>query len=267
MLSPDIHWNTGNMIYGDDGNSGIPSIAAIMQSANLYVYAMNNPIKYIDPSGLDSVIFYMMGTKDHADVRAQIYTREYGTNSYIYEVGSAGVFADRWHEIFTYLNNNGISIDAIEIISHGSATGKVGNGTGYLYFNENSANTKNRLYARNIGGMDKGDRSVNNLMAVTAKVLNINGCNSANPDIYNVVSGFKQQGNYSRITGWDGGSVYNPGDTDNTPGNGTHTTEGFWGFVDPWYYVKRYQHTWWQYVEKNNGIPVREREGRIIFDN
>jgi RHS repeat-associated protein len=266
FMSPDSHWNQANMVYGDNlsGNSA-PSITSILQSGNLYVYAMNTPIKYIDPWGLDSVIFYMPGAEEHAKVRAYIYTGEYGTNTYPYEVASARAFVEQWNEIFTHLNETGISVDAIEIISHGSATGKVGNGTGYLYFNENSANQKNRLYARDIAGMAKGDHFVNNLMAVTAKVLNINGCNSANPDIYNVASGFRQQGNYSKITGWDGGSQWNPGDTDNTRGNGDYTNKGFWGLVDPWYYVKRYQHTWWTYVEKNNEIPVREREGRLTF--
>ena len=47
----DTHWNPGNMIYGDDGNGSIPSAAAIMQSSNLYVYAVNNSIRWVDPSG------------------------------------------------------------------------------------------------------------------------------------------------------------------------------------------------------------------------
>jgi RHS repeat-associated protein len=69
FLSQDTHWNTGNRIYGDEPvkwneqQSGknyplelntftyFPDNTAIMQSGNLYVYGMNNPIRYTDPNG------------------------------------------------------------------------------------------------------------------------------------------------------------------------------------------------------------------------
>ena len=61
----DTHWNTANMIYGDNPNKineredalGLktytyaPSINSIMQSGNLYVYGLNNPLFYQDYSG------------------------------------------------------------------------------------------------------------------------------------------------------------------------------------------------------------------------
>lgn len=38
------------------------------------------------------------------------------------------------------------------------------------------------------------------------------------------------------------------------------------GCIDPWYYVKDNQSTWWKYVDKRNGVPARERIGRrFIF--
>jgi RHS repeat-associated protein len=69
FLAEDTHWNPINMIYGDTPikwnerqtelsdplglniYTYIPDITAIMQSGNLYVYGMNNPIRYVDPTG------------------------------------------------------------------------------------------------------------------------------------------------------------------------------------------------------------------------
>ncbi len=47
----DPYWNVNNMIYGEDGNNGVPSYASIVQSANLYVYCVYDPVNMVDPSG------------------------------------------------------------------------------------------------------------------------------------------------------------------------------------------------------------------------
>ena len=61
----DTHWNTANMIYGDNPQkinecedslglktySYAPQISAIGQSGNLYVYCINDPVNYNDASG------------------------------------------------------------------------------------------------------------------------------------------------------------------------------------------------------------------------
>ena len=56
FLSEDTHWNTANMVYGDDPfslskSAYVPDINAIRQSTNLYVYCGNNPVIYIDQNG------------------------------------------------------------------------------------------------------------------------------------------------------------------------------------------------------------------------
>jgi len=51
-LSSDPHWNPNNRLYYPE--SLLPDIYAIRQSANLYVYVMNNPLNYVDPTGLFS---------------------------------------------------------------------------------------------------------------------------------------------------------------------------------------------------------------------
>ena len=61
----DTHWNTANMIYGDNPQkineredklglktySYAPQIMAIMQAGNLYVYGINNPVVFTDDTG------------------------------------------------------------------------------------------------------------------------------------------------------------------------------------------------------------------------
>ena len=73
----DTHWGPGNSIYGDnpqkinEHNSDdplglntytyVPDAIAIMQSGNLYVYCINNPVKYYDPNGNDATAILEWG--------------------------------------------------------------------------------------------------------------------------------------------------------------------------------------------------------------
>ena len=65
----DTHWTNANRIYGDSPQKTneredrlgiqtyayVPQISAVMQSGNLYVYCMNDPVMYVDESG-ESII-------------------------------------------------------------------------------------------------------------------------------------------------------------------------------------------------------------------
>ena len=243
----------------------------IKDGLNWYVYCEGNPIMFVDPRGLESYVFVSDNMVEQAEVRRKHYSKKYNTDTHIVRIKSADDFVYRWNNIFSVTNKNGISIDAIEIISHGSIDGKVGKGsdgtaysTGYIYFTDSK---KNKLYARNISGMKNGDRSVETLLPVVANELNLEGCNTANKDTYNIVYGFMQKVSANSYSGFDGGAQWSEKYGDHIRGGGDFTNDvPFWAFGDPWYYVKKHQYTWWKYVSKNhNGNPVRDREGRRYF--
>jgi len=53
FTAQDTHWNPDNMIFGDDWlgfgeNTVIPDMTSIIQSGNLYVYCLSNPLIFID---------------------------------------------------------------------------------------------------------------------------------------------------------------------------------------------------------------------------
>jgi len=54
---PDPHWDIRtNSIFGDSptmrGDRLVPSVHAILQSGNLYMFTIHNPVNFTDPSGL-----------------------------------------------------------------------------------------------------------------------------------------------------------------------------------------------------------------------
>lgn len=114
--------------------------------------------------------------------------------------------------------------------------------------------------------MSNQDRSLQKLISGKAKEMNISSCNSANKDTYNVLYGFMQRTKAEKYSGFDGGAQWNSKLGDHIEGGGEYDADRSWYMGGPWYYVKRYQHTWWKYVDKQNGVPVREREGRRYFE-
>jgi RHS repeat-associated protein len=62
FTQPDPHWGIHNMVFGDSptlrNERFAPSIHAILQAGNLYVFTINNPIRFIDPTGLKIRLIY-----------------------------------------------------------------------------------------------------------------------------------------------------------------------------------------------------------------
>lgn len=252
---------TGRFMSEDPAKDGL----------NWYSYCGGNPVMFVDPDGLSSIIFVSNEMSAQADVRREVYKERYNTVCYVVSVGNAKEFAQQWNNWFSdYLENE--KIDAIEIISHGGATGDLGQSfdgtayaTGFLYFGHDPNNE--RLFARDTDDMNNTDAAITWLDPINSKVneFNINGCNSANLDIYNIVYGFMQKVDSYNYTGFDGGAKWDPKSGDHVRGSGEYGTTWRHPF-DPTYYVREYQGTWWKYVAKNNdGSPSRYREGRRWF--
>jgi len=251
--------------FYNPANSRFNSQDPAMSGLNWYVYCSNNPVMLIDPWGLKSVIFYGKdATQKEIDARKAYYEEKYETDCDTIEVGSAKDLVNEWNNLFNKWEKEGTPIDAIEINAHGSITGDVGKdeggtaySTGYIYFT--AEDNSDRLYARTIDGMSNADdRSTGYLRSITAKEMNVNACNSANKDTYNVVFGFMQKVNYTdKMTGWDGGTVWNPNIGDHDRGGGKDN--------NPIEFLRR-QPTFYWYVEKDKyGMPTRWREGRRTF--
>ena len=103
FLASDPHWNPGNMFYGDEpwvlAYINVPDITAIMQSSNLYVYVINNPVKWIDPSGL-----WMVGD-DYLSAITQAYTRFYGSLWVHAQKNNDQTKMDEYHRLANNIRN------------------------------------------------------------------------------------------------------------------------------------------------------------------
>jgi len=55
FMAMDPYWNADNRICGEKTFTFLPDTHALMQSANLYIYSINNPIKMTDPTGAAAV--------------------------------------------------------------------------------------------------------------------------------------------------------------------------------------------------------------------
>ena len=232
------------------------NVDPIFSGANWYAYANCNPIKYIDPSGLDSYIIYDKTAKsgdgehtmaDEAEIRAEQLRNTWGTNVQVYGVDSAWEFKDVWDKRVGYnLEGYEIPIEEVIIVAHGSITGKKEDSSAqsYFYFEKD----KSAVFAKD------GLYSVEKLEPKTVEWLTFSTCNSGNPDVYNLAYAFKKKMNIKQyIVAWDGGTIFDYS-------TGQLLRGGY--DSDNWIKDGIGQHTWKKYVDKNwYGKPNRKRIG------
>ena len=183
---------------------------------NWYAYCGNNPVMFIDPSGLDSYVICSIYEDDanetdrnrrQAEIIKAEFEEKYGTPCHIIEIYSAEDFVDSWNELPKDDFNN--PIDAVEIISHGHVNFKNSNEDnyliGYIYFSDGS-----RFYAAENNSMTEKDRSINDIESKSIRYLYFSACNTANSDFkVNIAQAFYDKNpNVRTVAGWDGGVVF-----------------------------------------------------------
>lgn len=230
-------------------------------SLNYYVYCVSNPVNRIDPFGDDSFILYASNTKsgdgkhtfeEQAREQAKIYEENYGTKCWVIDVANAKDFLDKWNNKVGFNSyGNSVSIDAVQLIFHGS----IGNssqqgesGVGFLIMTDGS-----RVAAsKNLIGFSSNDIAIFDLDRKNINLLYAAACNSGHKDVNNVANAFTRSSNINKSVGWDSGIIYN---------YKTHQDE-MGGAGINW----EYQKTWKKYVKKNRwNIPVRLRAGKVFY--
>ncbi len=190
-------------------------------SLNKYTYCQNNPLIFVDPSGKYSVVIWAnypnedkSVTKDNkkqAKIIKEQYEEKYGSECYVYEVGTAEDFVNTWNSL-----DDSEPIDEIQFIGHGSV-GKVENepyySNGFIYFGDNSRlysssskNINDEVFnrARAVKGIN--DFTIDDINQKNVNSIYFSACNTANLDFNtNIANAFFKKNNTQKVTGWDGG--------------------------------------------------------------
>ena len=96
------------------------SVDPIKDGVNWYAYCGNNPVVFVDPSGLDAYIFYGKDQEKAAKNDAKELKKRYGTVHLIF-ADTDSDFLTGWQSMGN-VDGNAVSIDLVEINLHGNAT-------------------------------------------------------------------------------------------------------------------------------------------------
>jgi len=129
FMSVDPYWGPHNMLFGSNpreiGGVRAPNQLAIMQALNLYAYVVNNPVRYIDPWGLNIP----------EDERGQVIFMQHGL------MGDATFFQPTVENLINHTDGNYISL--------GIVTAGRGNDGGW-YYNPNAGNAAGIYWNDNV---------------------------------------------------------------------------------------------------------------------
>ena len=241
---------TGRFITEDPVKDGL----------NWYVYCGNNPVMFVDPSGLLSYIIYDVNGisgdgkhtfADEANVRKGQLEERWGTEVYLLPVANAKEFENVWNYRVGYdWDGYDVPIEEVVIIAHGSIEGYKITETaqGYFYF----GHKESKVYAKSNYDGDDDNVVVSDLAWKQMNYLNFSTCNSGNKDVYNLAYAFKQRMTVKQyIIAWDGGTIFN-----------YNTGQLEAGAYDGLHKEPRRQTTWYKYVQKDGfGMHRRARLG------
>lgn len=105
----DPHWNVANMMYGEDG---LPSMANIMQSGNLYLYCGNNAVNRWDSSGKVVTDWDRNVLPEGFVSKLQYYTDNWSTATEAQKLewrADAERMRAKWRNKYEYTDENGIT--------------------------------------------------------------------------------------------------------------------------------------------------------------
>ncbi|MFA4873017.1 MAG: RHS repeat-associated core domain-containing protein [Patescibacteria group bacterium] len=175
------------------------------QKWNSYSYVINNPLKYIDPVGLDSYVFYdEKSFSEQAQAQGDSFSSTYKTPVHMMPISTEQGFADAWNG----MGSDGTTIEGVSLLFHsgGSDASNIiaidASHDQYLttYIDGKTPSGKDAYY---LGNLDKKDSNEINLLI----------CHSGDLGASMNIGRFFAIKNQTTVHAWDGSVSYSRDDS------------------------------------------------------